>query len=100
MSVLHQLRTERVKSEKPVVKVVDKGNGFKMVGIALAKNVELKDHKTSLASKLVIIEGVVEYKESARCFTLHQFDEIDIPENEMHALVAKEDSLCLLIQKN
>jgi len=99
MDTLHQLRRERIKSELPVVKVVDKGNDFKMVGIALAKSVELKDHKTNLASKLIVIEGSVEYKENARSFTLHQFDEIDIPVNELHALVAKEDSLCLLIQK-
>lgn len=99
MSILHQLRTDRIKSEKPVVKVVDKGEGFKMIGIALAENVVLKDHKTNLVSKLVIIEGAVEYKENTRSFILHQFDEIDIPVNEVHALVAKKDALCLLIQK-
>lgn len=100
MNVLHQLRKERINSKLPIVKVVDKGEKFKMVGIALANGTELSDHKTSLASKLIVIEGSIEYKESNRNFTLHHFDDVEIPENEIHALVAKEDSLCLLIQKN
>lgn len=99
MSTLHQLRSERIKSELPIVKVVEQGDGCKIIGIALGKNIDLKDHKTKLESRLIVLEGKVEYKEENRSFTLHEFDEIDIPVGEMHMLSAKEDSLCLLIQK-
>ena len=100
MSILHQLRSERIKSKLPIVKVVEKSDGCKIIGIALGKDIELKDHKTSLESRLIVLEGKVEYKENSRSFSLHEFDEIDIPINEVHALAAKEDSLCLLIQKS
>ena len=78
---------------------MSKGEGMKMIGIALAEGVKLKEHKTNLNSKLLVLEGTVKYEESNRSFTLHHFDEIEIPVNELHSLSATEDSLCLLIQK-
>lgn len=100
MGMLHQLRKERITSKVPVVKVFEKNSGLKIIGIALGKDVVLKEHMTKLESKLVILEGAVEYIEESRSFTFHHFDEFDIPINTKHSLLAKEDSLCLLIQKS
>ena len=99
MSILHQLRSERINSKLPIVKVVEQGAGCKIIGIALGKNIDLKDHKTNLESRLIVLEGKVEYVEANLAFTLHEFDEVAIPVDVIHKLSAKEDSLCLLIQK-
>ena len=100
MVTLHDLRSERIGSTKPIARVIEKGDDFKILGLAIAKDIALNEHKTNQISKLIVLEGSVEYVEENRSFTLKHYDEFDIPVGIMHALIAKEDSLCLLIQKS
>lgn len=98
MKVLQELRLLRDSVKKPITRVVEQGRDFKMLGIALSKGVNLKEHMTKIASKLVIVEGTVLYREDAKAAMLDVFEEFQIPINKMHSLYALEDSLCLLIQ--
>ena len=99
MNILNDLRELRTTSEKPEIKVFLKTNDVKIIAIALAKGVELKEHKTLLFSRLLVLEGEVIYKETNQTKTLTPFEELEIPVNEIHALYASKNSLCFLIQQ-
>jgi len=84
--------------EHPVAKALYKKEGFKVLVLAFKKDMVLKEHKANVPTKLVVIKGEVTYKSDTTEQLLHCFDEFEIPVNELHAVVAKEDSLCMLIQ--
>lgn len=99
MITLHELRRERIGSTKPIARVIEKVDHLNILGLAISKDIMLKEHKTDLVSRLIVLEGVVEYIEGDTSVVLHSFDEYDIPLHKVHALRAIEDCLCLLIQK-
>lgn len=92
--LLEQLET----SNHPVAKPLRKGEHFKVVAIGFKKGMVLKEHKTALPAKLIVLAGSVLYKEGTISKTLHQYDETEIPEHVLHAVECIEDALCMLIQ--
>ena len=58
----------------------------------------MKEHITKLPAVLTILKGHIIYKQGNIEKSLFQYDDIHIPVNEMHSLLALEDSLCLLTQ--
>ena len=58
----------------------------------------LKKNKAHVPTKLVVIKGEVIYKSEKKEQYLYCYDEFEIPVNELHAVFAKEDSFCMLIQ--
>lgn len=92
--VLEQLET----ATHPVAKPLHKGDNFKVLIIGFKSGMKLKEHTASMPSKLTVILGKVIYKQQGKETELQQYDEIEIPVNIIHFVVAKEDSLCLLTQ--
>ncbi len=84
--------------EHPVAKALYKKEGFKVLVLAFKKDMILKEHKANVPTKLVVIMGEVMYKSETTRQCLNCYDEFEIPVNETHAVVAREDSLCMLIQ--
>lgn len=82
----------------PVIKVLEKGDEYKLIVLGFKKDMVLKAHQTPLRAKLIVIEGKVNYIEAARLIVLDKFDELDIPKTVVHSVEALEDSICLLIQ--
>ncbi|MFI5159799.1 MAG: hypothetical protein ACHQHN_00910 [Sphingobacteriales bacterium] len=82
----------------PVVKVLVKGNGGKVIVLGFRKGMVLKEHKTGLNTRLVVIDGQISYFSANGMVTLNKFDELDIPVNEPHSVQALADSICFLIQ--
>ena len=82
----------------PVIKVLEKGEHFKVIILAFKKGMELKAHCTPIPARLVVINGEVNYLETDRSLILTKFDDLPIPVNVQHSVKALEDSLCLLIQ--
>lgn len=93
--ILSQLET----ATHPVAKVLQKGENFKILAIGFKENMILKDHKTPYKSKLLVINGSIKYCEGANEILANQFDEIEIPVNEIHKIIAISHSICLLIQQ-
>ncbi len=58
----------------------------------------LKEHKASLPSKFIVMQGAVMCQSVDMERFLHQFDEHVIPADEIHFIEAIEDTLCILIQ--
>ena len=82
----------------PVAKALYKKEGFKVLVLAFKKDMLLKEHKANVPTKLVVINGEVIYKSETSEQQLNCYDEFEIPVNELHAVLAQEDSLCMLIQ--
>ncbi|GAB2977544.1 hypothetical protein GCM10027049_10890 [Mucilaginibacter puniceus] len=92
--VLQQLEN----STSPVIKVLQRGEHFKVLVLGFKKGMILKEHQTNITSKLVIVDGSVVYRKGNVALNLNKFDEIDIPINVPHSVEAQEDSICFLIQ--
>ena len=58
----------------------------------------LKEHKTSVPTTLLVLEGEIEYSIGEEKITLKKYNQTGIPIGLLHAVEAKEDSVCLLIQ--
>lgn len=95
-TVLEQL--ENQDTDRPSIKILKKGEGYKVIVLGFKKGMILKEHSTPIPAKLVVIEGKVNYKEADRVVPLDKFDEMDIPINVIHAVEALEESICFLIQ--
>ncbi len=84
-------------STKPVTKLIQKGKNFKVTSIGLNKGVTLKEHKAPGRTKLYVAQGKIEYRTSDYSTVFTEFDEYDIPLEELHEVYAHEPSMFLLI---
>ena len=82
----------------PVANALFKSEGCKVLVIAFKKGMILKEHKANITSKLIVLNGKVNYVNDEMRTALGQYDEFEIPINQLHSVEAVEDSLCLLIQ--
>lgn len=82
----------------PVAQVVQNTSCSKVMVIAFKKGMILKEHKTDVPAKLVVIKGNVIYKEESKQNRLFLYDEQEIPVAVLHSVEALEDSLCLLFK--
>lgn len=82
----------------PVVQVVQNTSCSKVIVSAFKKGMVLKEHKTDVPAKLLVIKGNVIYKEKNLQEELFLYDEKDIPVAILHSVEAIEDSLCLLFK--
>ncbi len=82
----------------PVIKVLVKGGVAKVIVLGFKKGMVLKEHKTSVSTRLVVIDGQISYSSAKGMVTMNKFDELDIPVNEPHSVEALADSICFLIQ--
>ncbi|RJE74845.1 hypothetical protein [Reichenbachiella sp. MSK19-1] len=91
--------TELLESDKPVVKVIEKSENLRILGIGLKQGVILTEHQTPYVTKLVLVEGEVEYEQGETKYLLRKFDELDIPVNIKHQVTSLSNSLFVLIQE-
>ena len=82
----------------PVAQVVQNTSCSKVMVIAFKKGMILKEHKTDVPAKLLVIKGNVIYKEENQQNELFLYDEQEIPVAVLHSVEALEDSLCLLFK--
>ena len=82
----------------PIIKVLQKSEHIKVIVLGFKKGMGLKKHQTNVATKLVVIEGSINYTEGVASVIIDSFEDMDIPVNAPHAVEALEDSICFLIQ--
>lgn len=82
----------------PVAQVVQNTSCSKVMVIAFKKGMILKEHKTDVPAKLLVIKGNVIYKEENQQNELFLYDEQEIPVAVLHSVEALKDSLCLLFK--
>jgi quercetin dioxygenase-like cupin family protein len=95
---LQEIWSEVKDASKPVTRLIRTGDGYKMMGMAFLKGMELKEHHSTKPAKLIVLQGSVDYVEGADVRNLKALDEIEIPVNVKHSVVCTKDAVCLLIQ--
>lgn len=96
--VIQDVLTALKDATSPVVKILVKGENGKVIVLGFRKGLVLKEHKTGHSTRLVVIDGQINYFSARGTVTLSKFDELDIPVNEPHSVEALADSICFLIQ--
>ena len=85
-------------AEKPVAKMLRKGEAFNVLAIGFRKGMVLTKHKSNLPARLVVIKGEVVYNNDSKGTTLSLYDEYEIPVDEIHWVEANEDSIITVIK--
>ena len=93
-NVIEQLET----ASRPVAKIIKYNECFKAIVIGLKKGMIWNEHKATMPTRLIVSDGTVVYKEGDNAIVLNKHQDMEIPVNIIHALEAKEDSICFLIQ--
>jgi len=93
--IIQEILQQLENSTSPVVKVLQRGEHFKVLVLGFKNGMILKEHQTNIKTKLIIVDGGVVYRRVNDSVTLNKFDEIDIPINLLHAVEAREDGICI-----
>jgi quercetin dioxygenase-like cupin family protein len=96
--IIKEALAELELKDNPLAKLMHTGVAFKVIVLAFKKGMVLKEHKTSVPTKLTVLTGNVKYSSENLIRTIDTYEELEIPLEEMHTIEAIEDSLCLLIQ--
>ena len=64
--------------------------------LGLSNGMMLREQKLEENSKMLVLDGTVRYIELENKVTLQKFDELEIPANVTHYIIANDDSICLL----
>ncbi|MFD2517678.1 hypothetical protein [Salinimicrobium flavum] len=98
--ILKEILSETGTAGKPVVRKLQQGKATDshVLAIGLGKEVVLRDHKSDIPAKIVVLKGKMVYKEKDTKVVLQALDEYDIPVGEIHRVEAIEDSLFIVIK--
>ncbi|MGN6396730.1 MAG: hypothetical protein ACTHMI_14260 [Mucilaginibacter sp.] len=96
--VIQDVVAELKDSASPIVKILVKGNSAKAIVLGFKRGMTLKEHKTAVNTRLVVIDGQINYISVNGKVTMNKFDDLEIPVNVPHSVEALEDSICFLIQ--
>ena len=96
--IIKEILAELEMKHHPIAKALFKKEGFKVLVLAFKNGMVLKEHKANVPTKLVVLEGSVNYKSETTEIELGKYDEFEIPVNELHAVNALTDAVCMLIQ--
>jgi len=96
--IIKEILSELATKDHPVAKALFKKEGFKVLVLAFKDGMVLKEHKANVPTKLIVLEGSVNYKSETTEIKLEKYDEFEIPINELHAVNALTNAVCMLIQ--
>lgn len=96
--VIKELLEQVGTATSPAVKLVRKGEGFKVLAVAFQKGMLLDAHKTSLPTRVVVVQGRIHYRQDGDSWILQQYEDHEIPVGVLHTVEALEDSLIFLVQ--
>ncbi|MEO8416845.1 MAG: hypothetical protein ABI472_24490 [Ginsengibacter sp.] len=96
--IIQEILAQLENTVNPIVKILQRGDQFKVIAMGFKKGMILKEHKTPIPAKLVVIDGNVLYRQGEESIALNKFDEHEIPVNIIHSVEALHDSICILIQ--
>ena len=98
MMILKDIISKLDGKDTPVVKKLQEGENFHVLAIGLRQGEILKEHKSDIPAKLVVIKGEVVYKAETGNVPLKIYEEHVIPVGEYHSVGALRNSLFLVIK--
>jgi len=87
-------------ADKPITTLLTKGSNSKLIAIGLAKGVLLKEHQAPGSTKLIVLKGKLDYRTEEKRRIFSQYDEFQIPLEEVHSVLGLENSVFLLSVNN
>jgi quercetin dioxygenase-like cupin family protein len=96
--VIRAALEELQNSNRPVAKIIHSDANCNTLVLVFKKGMTLKEHKTSVPTTLLVMNGEIEYSTGNEAITLNKYGQLGIPVGLLHAVEAKQDSVCLLIQ--
>lgn len=94
-----EILSELPTATKPLVHKFEQEAGSHVLAIGLNKNVILKEHKSEIPARILVIKGRITYIAGDKRTKLELFDEHIIPIGEYHSVEPQEDSVFLVIKK-
>lgn len=84
---------------KPAVLAVRRSARRNVTAIGLKKNQVLKEHKTSFETTMIVLQGKLHFVIGEEIWELQAMDVFEVPCDIYHKVVAKEESIFVLIQE-
>ncbi|NJY62033.1 hypothetical protein HC174_04590 [Salinimicrobium sp. CDJ15-81-2] len=97
--LVKEILSELPTATKILVRKFEQEEGSHVLAIGLNKDVILKEHKSDIPARILVIKGAVTYIAGDKRTRLDLFDEHIIPIGEYHAVEPHEDSVFLVIKK-
>ncbi|TXF84370.1 hypothetical protein FUA23_21160 [Neolewinella aurantiaca] len=97
-STIEEVMLKLKSASGPVTKNLYSSNGFQVIVLGLNAGELFPDHVTKVPAKLTVLEGSVVYQDADTSVPLFCYDEIDIPVDKVHSVLANRRSICLLIR--
>ncbi|SOC79766.1 hypothetical protein SAMN06296241_1300 [Salinimicrobium sediminis] len=97
--LVKEIISELPTATKILVRKFEQEAGSHVLAIGLNKDVILKEHKSDIPARILVIKGAVTYIAGEKRTRLELFDEHIIPVGEYHAVQPHEDSIFLVIKK-
>lgn len=97
--LVKEILSELPTAAKPIVRKFEQEEGSHVLAIGLNKNVILKEHKSDIPARILVIKGAITYIAGKKRTELGLFDEHIIPVGEYHSVEPQEDSIFLVIKK-
>lgn len=84
---------------KPIIRKYEQKEGSNILAIGLNQNVILKEHKSDIPARILVIKGAINYVTKEKRVEIALFEEHVIPVGEYHSVEPQEDSIFLVIKK-
>ncbi len=97
--LVKEILSELSTATKPLVRKFEQEAGSHVLAIGLNKSVVLKEHKSDIPARILVIKGSITYIAGEKRTELALFDEHIIPIGEYHSVEPQEDSIFLVIKK-
>lgn len=97
--LVKEILSELPDATKPVVRKFEQQDGSHVLAIGLKEGVVLKEHKSDIPARILVIKGAIKYITGSGSTQLGLFDEHIIPIGEYHSVEPREDSIFLVIKK-
>lgn len=85
--------------DKPAVLAIRRSAQRNITAIGLQKGQVLKEHKTSFETTLIVLRGEIQFVIGEEVQELQALDVFEVPCDIYHKVVAKEESIFMLIQE-
>lgn len=97
--LVKEILSELSSAKKPVIRKFEQEEGSHVLAIGLNRDVILKEHKSDIPARILVIKGAITYVAGENRTNLQLYDEHIIPIGEYHAVEPHEDSIFLVIKK-
>jgi quercetin dioxygenase-like cupin family protein len=96
--IIHSAITDLASAQSPIIRILHEGVNSKALVLTFKEGMTIKEHKSNVPATLVVMSGKINFHNAITTVTLEKYDNFSIIPEELHAVTALEDSVCLLLK--